>query len=221
MGHYALRIVFDDGHDTGLYSWAYLYALGAEYDTALAGLSRPPALQSGYARSPRIRSRLQPCPGIPRISATRPSTSMTRPRRVRGVFDSVAGNYDLMNDLMSGGLHRLWKRFTIDQAGVRKRSRGTRSRRGYRGPGPTGFRRPGGQRRARRAGGHQPRACSSEGRRRLVGQAGVGGNLSIAQVDAENLPFADAELRLRHDRVRSAQRHSTRTRHCESMHSGS
>ena len=31
-------------------------------------------------------------------------------RRVRGVFDSVAGNYDLMNDLMSLGVHRLWKR---------------------------------------------------------------------------------------------------------------
>ena len=34
-------------------------------------------------------------------------------RRVRGVFDSVATRYDLMNDLMSGGLHRLWKRYTI------------------------------------------------------------------------------------------------------------
>ena len=34
-------------------------------------------------------------------------------RRVRGVFDSVASRYDLMNDLMSGGLHRLWKRYTI------------------------------------------------------------------------------------------------------------
>ncbi|NIM74254.1 MAG: class I SAM-dependent methyltransferase, partial [Gammaproteobacteria bacterium] len=30
--------------------------------------------------------------------------------RVRDVFDSVATRYDLMNDLMSGGLHRLWKR---------------------------------------------------------------------------------------------------------------
>ena len=30
-------------------------------------------------------------------------------RLVRGVFDSVASNYDLMNDLMSGGVHRLWK----------------------------------------------------------------------------------------------------------------
>jgi ubiquinone/menaquinone biosynthesis C-methylase UbiE len=35
---------------------------------------------------------------------------------VRGVFDSVASRYDLMNDLMSAGMHRLWKRFTIDQA---------------------------------------------------------------------------------------------------------
>jgi demethylmenaquinone methyltransferase/2-methoxy-6-polyprenyl-1,4-benzoquinol methylase len=40
-------------------------------------------------------------------------------RRVAGVFDSVAERYDLMNDLMSGGMHRLWKRFTIDQSGVR------------------------------------------------------------------------------------------------------
>jgi demethylmenaquinone methyltransferase/2-methoxy-6-polyprenyl-1,4-benzoquinol methylase len=44
-------------------------------------------------------------------------------RRVRGVFDSVAQNYDLMNDLMSGGLHRLWKRFTIERSGVREGSR--------------------------------------------------------------------------------------------------
>ena len=34
---------------------------------------------------------------------------------VRGVFDSVAGNYDLMNDLMSGGLHRLWKDQLVSQ----------------------------------------------------------------------------------------------------------
>lgn len=39
--------------------------------------------------------------------------------RVRSVFDSVAGNYDLMNDLMSGGLHRLWKRFALAQTGLR------------------------------------------------------------------------------------------------------
>src|SRR5215831_9769560 len=40
-------------------------------------------------------------------------------RRVRAVFDSVAGNYDLMNDLMSMGVHRLWKRFTLSQTGLR------------------------------------------------------------------------------------------------------
>jgi len=40
-------------------------------------------------------------------------------RHVRDVFDSVADRYDLMNDLMSGGLHRWWKRFTVDQAGLR------------------------------------------------------------------------------------------------------
>ena len=39
--------------------------------------------------------------------------------RVGAVFDSVASRYDLMNDLMSGGLHRLWKTFTIGQAAVR------------------------------------------------------------------------------------------------------
>ena len=39
--------------------------------------------------------------------------------RVRGVFDSVATRYDLMNDLMSLGVHRLWKRFAVELAGVR------------------------------------------------------------------------------------------------------
>ncbi len=40
-------------------------------------------------------------------------------QRVAGVFDSVAARYDLMNDLMSAGLHRLWKRFTVEQSGLR------------------------------------------------------------------------------------------------------
>jgi len=40
-------------------------------------------------------------------------------RRVRGVFDSVASRYDLMNDLMSLGIHRIWKRFTVEKAGLR------------------------------------------------------------------------------------------------------
>lgn len=39
--------------------------------------------------------------------------------RVRDVFDSVASNYDLMNDLMSGGMHRLWKGFMLARTGLR------------------------------------------------------------------------------------------------------
>ena len=44
-------------------------------------------------------------------------------RRVRGVFDSVAGKYDLMNDLMSGGLHRAWKAYTVMVANLREGQR--------------------------------------------------------------------------------------------------
>ena len=40
-------------------------------------------------------------------------------RHVRGVFDSVASKYDVMNDLMSMGMHRLWKAYTIGVSGVR------------------------------------------------------------------------------------------------------
>ncbi|WP_175996705.1 bifunctional demethylmenaquinone methyltransferase/2-methoxy-6-polyprenyl-1,4-benzoquinol methylase UbiE [Burkholderia stabilis] len=40
-------------------------------------------------------------------------------KKVAGVFHSVASNYDLMNDLMSAGMHRAWKAFTIAQANVR------------------------------------------------------------------------------------------------------
>ena len=44
-------------------------------------------------------------------------------RRVRGVFESVAARYDVMNDLMSVGLHRAWKRFAVELAGVRPGAR--------------------------------------------------------------------------------------------------
>ncbi|MCO6418842.1 DUF971 domain-containing protein [Siccirubricoccus sp. KC 17139] len=56
VGHYAVRIVFDDLHDSGIYSWAYLHQLGreqaerwAEYEAALAekGLSREPPKRRG------------------------------------------------------------------------------------------------------------------------------------------------------------------------------
>lgn len=44
-------------------------------------------------------------------------------RKVAGVFDSVAERYNLMNDLMSAGMHRMWKRFAIETSGVRKGDR--------------------------------------------------------------------------------------------------
>ncbi len=44
-------------------------------------------------------------------------------RKVAGVFSSVANRYDIMNDLMSAGLHRLWKRFAVEMSGVRKGGR--------------------------------------------------------------------------------------------------
>ena len=39
---------------------------------------------------------------------------------VKDVFDSVSNSYDVMNDLMSVGLHRLWKKYTIEKASVKK-----------------------------------------------------------------------------------------------------
>ena len=110
---------------------------------------------------------------------------------VRDVFDSVASRYDLMNDLMSGGLHRLWKRFTVNQAGLK--------------PGNVALDLAGGtgdlaREFSRKVGkdGHViladiNAAMLRQGRGRLI-DAGVSGNLSIAQVDAENLPFAESSF---------------------------
>ena len=50
-------------------------------------------------------------------------TPEEKTRRVGGVFDSVAGKYDVMNDLMSGGLHRWWKRYAVTLAQVRPGAR--------------------------------------------------------------------------------------------------
>jgi demethylmenaquinone methyltransferase/2-methoxy-6-polyprenyl-1,4-benzoquinol methylase len=109
-------------------------------------------------------------------------------RRVKGVFDSVAERYDLMNDLMSGGLHRLWKRFTVDQAGVRA-GHTVLDLAGGSGDLALAFSRRVGP------GGYVVladinAAMLSKGRARLV-DAGVAGNLAVAQVDAERLPFGD------------------------------
>ena len=40
-------------------------------------------------------------------------------KHVADVFHSVAAKYDVMNDLMSGGVHRIWKKLTIEQSGAR------------------------------------------------------------------------------------------------------
>lgn len=106
--------------------------------------------------------------------------------RVKDVFDAVASRYDLMNDLMSGGLHRLWKRFTVEQAAVH-RGQTVLDLAGGTGDLTRVFARQVGQ------SGQVVLAdinasMLQEGRRRLV-DAGVAGNLSIAQVDAEALPF--------------------------------
>ncbi len=112
-------------------------------------------------------------------------------RRVKDVFDSVAGRYDIMNDLMSGGLHRLWKRFTIEQAGVR-RGQSVLDLAGGTGDLTKVFAGKVGDR------GHVVLADINAnmlraGRCRLI-DAGVAGNLSVAQVDAEKLPFASASF---------------------------
>ena len=52
-------------------------------------------------------------------------------KRVAGVFDSVASRYDLMNDLMSAGLHRLWKRLLVERSGVRPGDRVLQLRNAY------------------------------------------------------------------------------------------
>lgn len=108
-------------------------------------------------------------------------------RHVKDVFDSVVDRYDVMNDLMSGGLHRLWKRFTVDQAAVRP-GHVVLDLAGGTGDLALAF--------ARRVGdrGHVVLAdinasMLARGRRRLI-DAGIAGNLSVAQVDAEALPFA-------------------------------
>jgi DUF971 family protein len=53
VGHYAVRLVFDDGHDTGLYTWKYLYELGADKERNWrAYLDQLKA--AGYARQPVV-----------------------------------------------------------------------------------------------------------------------------------------------------------------------
>jgi demethylmenaquinone methyltransferase/2-methoxy-6-polyprenyl-1,4-benzoquinol methylase len=113
-------------------------------------------------------------------------------RHVAGVFDSVAERYDLMNDLMSAGLHRCWKRFAVNQAALRPGMRvldiasgtGDLARAMAQRVGPTG--------QVWVTDIHA--GMLARGRDRLLDQ---GCMPPIVQCDAEALPFADA----RFDRV--------------------
>ncbi|MHB8668817.1 MAG: bifunctional demethylmenaquinone methyltransferase/2-methoxy-6-polyprenyl-1,4-benzoquinol methylase UbiE [Burkholderiales bacterium] len=105
-------------------------------------------------------------------------------RKVAGVFDSVAPKYDLMNDLMSAGMHRAWKAFAVAIAGIRKGERVLDVAAGS-GDLARVF--------ARRAGEQGEvwitdinRAMLSRGRDRLLDE---GRALPLAQCDAERLPF--------------------------------
>jgi demethylmenaquinone methyltransferase/2-methoxy-6-polyprenyl-1,4-benzoquinol methylase len=107
-------------------------------------------------------------------------------QRVAGVFDSVASRYDLMNDLMSAGLHRVWKAFTIQQSGVREGSR-VLDVAGGSGDLALAF--------AKRAGTTGEvwltdinRAMLQVGRDRMLDSGRV---MPVAQCDAEKLPFRD------------------------------
>ncbi|MEO8849632.1 MAG: bifunctional demethylmenaquinone methyltransferase/2-methoxy-6-polyprenyl-1,4-benzoquinol methylase UbiE [Casimicrobiaceae bacterium] len=107
-------------------------------------------------------------------------------RRVRGVFESVASRYDLMNDLMSVGLHRAWKRFAVALSGVREGSRvldlaggtGDLARLYAKAAGSTGS----------VVLTDINGSMLAAGRDKLI-DAGV--TLPIVQCDAEALPFAD------------------------------
>lgn len=111
--------------------------------------------------------------------------------RVRGVFDSVASKYDLMNDLMSGGMHRLWKRFTLGQTGLRPGQRALDV------AGGTGDLALGMARQVGPAGrvilSDINWEMLSRGRDRLLDE-GFATSVSAVQANAEKLPFADASF---------------------------
>ncbi|HHH44888.1 MAG TPA: bifunctional demethylmenaquinone methyltransferase/2-methoxy-6-polyprenyl-1,4-benzoquinol methylase UbiE [Gammaproteobacteria bacterium] len=112
-------------------------------------------------------------------------------RRVGGVFDSVADNYDLMNDVMSFGVHRLWKRFAIEQSGVRRGQKvldlaggtGDLAERLSRLVGPDG----------EVVIGDINQAMLNVGRARLLDH-GICANVQYVQANAENLPFPDGSF---------------------------
>jgi demethylmenaquinone methyltransferase/2-methoxy-6-polyprenyl-1,4-benzoquinol methylase len=112
-------------------------------------------------------------------------------RRVRHVFDSVADRYDLMNDLMSGGAHRLWKQFTLSLTGLRPGAQALDI------AGGTGDLAAGLARRVGRSGlvvlADINGRMLEHGRDRMIDRALTTG-LAYVQADAERLPFADGSF---------------------------
>lgn len=111
--------------------------------------------------------------------------------RVRGVFDSVAQRYDLMNDLMSAGAHRLWKRFTLACTGLRAGQQALDVAGGT-GDIASGL--------ARQVGPQGLVALTdinaemlARGRDRLLNE-GLVASTVVVQADAERLPFKDAQF---------------------------
>ena len=112
-------------------------------------------------------------------------------RRVGHVFDSVADNYDLMNDLMSAGLHRVWKRFALARTGLRPGQRALDVAGGS-GDLARGL--------AQRVGSRGYVVLSDVNRRMLtrgrarVVDAGLIDRVSFVRADAESLPFGNASF---------------------------
>ena len=108
-------------------------------------------------------------------------------QRVAGVFTSVASKYDVMNDLMSFGVHRLWKRFVVDLAGVRAGEKvldvaagtGDLTREFAKAVGPKGL----------AILSDINAAMLGEGRARLADQGLL--QAPAVQLNAEKIPFAD------------------------------
>ncbi|MCY7308475.1 MAG: class I SAM-dependent methyltransferase, partial [Rhodoferax sp.] len=117
--------------------------------------------------------------------------SADKARRVRGVFDSVAPSYDVMNDLMSLGLHRAWKAYTVLVANVQEGARVLDI------AGGTGDLAQAFARHAGKSGqvvlSDVNEAMLRIGRDRLL-DAGYG--VATVVCDAEKLPFADASFDL-------------------------
>lgn len=107
-------------------------------------------------------------------------------RKVAGVFDSVAERYDLMNDLMSGGLHRLWKRFAVETSSIRKGGRVLDIAGGTADLSALFVEQVGGNGEVWLTDINN--SMLTIGRDRLLDQ---GAAVSVAQCDAEKLPFPD------------------------------